>query len=732
MRQQGSLSVKLRSPLLCTVQKHTGRLTQEPSRMRTKSWTPEPWDEPLKSVAKSDESAEKKEEAADAGSSAHAAPSAGPDGGLSWFIAALCFLVNLLFSSFFRCGGLFFTSIMTTYEATRGYASLPLSMYSGFTNLSGLIAGPLIHWFGVRAAAVLGGFVMATGCMISYFATGIPFLVGSLGVLAGSGHGILYGCVIVAINEYFDKRRGVALGINLTGATAASFVFPSIFDLLLSEYGLHGTLAITGALLLNIPVLGFLFRKPPWQESVIDTSEAVKKGAQKFSAEQITTCSLKNLHAEDGKPSTVVARHTTVLNRRGILVAVPDEEAITQKRLTLCSQPEGLTNRNPTVENALHDTTTEDEMNMAWSRRGTLLSVAGSLLEEEKTLSSRRGTLISLTRKGSTIGDLDLRKIALLQEAVEHLTTINTAPTACEENAAFLESAPITEERSRVGSEPSFVGEYGGAGRAVASRRSTVTSLASRCQIELPCKTDEPIRILIHAEQDRSSDSALISAKEVLRLPRFYCHMLSYFSYVFFLDTFLAVAVDYAVDVGIDSVSAVFVLTFFSVTDTIGRLFVPLLTDYKLVSPLSLMCLSYLAMAVIAHSMPYAQNLVPFWTCMITLGLPVGYILVAVSEAIAVEVGLRNLPIAYGFVAGLTGVGAFFRPVVIGFFRDRYGSYDGLFRTMGSMVLCSFLLTAPLWVLDRRRTSLPATSKAMDSDDIVTDVASAPSADHHS
>ncbi|XP_049520578.1 uncharacterized protein LOC119444497 [Dermacentor silvarum] len=690
----------------------------------------EPRDEPLKPVAKSDESAEKKEEAADAGSPRHATPSSGPDGCLSWFIAALCFLLNLLFSSLFRCGGLFFTSIMSTYEATRGYASLPLSMYSGFTNLSGLVAGPLIHWFGVRVAAVLGGLLMATGCMISYFATGVPFLVGSLGVLAGSGHGILFSCVIVAINEYFDKRRGVALGINLTGATAASFVFASIFDLLLAEYGLHRTLAITGALLLNISVLGFLFRKPPWQESPIETSEAVEKCAQKFTVEQIT-CSVKNLHADDGRPSTVAARHTISFNRRGTHVTVPNEEAIIQNRLTLNSQPEGLPKENPMVEGGLHGTTAEDEINLAWSRRGTLLSVAGSLIDEEKTLSSsRRGTVISLTQKGSTIGELDLRKIALLQEAVERLTTVNAPPAVCEENSAFLGSAETTEERSRVGSELSFVGRYDGASsHAVASRRSTVTSLASRCQIELPCKTDQPIRILIQEEQDRSSDSALNSAKEVLRLPRFYCHMLSYFSYVFFLDTFLAVAVDYAVDVGIDSASAVFVLTFFSVTDTVGRLLVPLLTDYKLVSPLTLMCLSYLAMAVIAHSMPYAQNLVPFWACMITLGLPVGYILVAVSESIAVEVGLRNLPIAYGFVAGLTAVGAFLRPVIIGFFRDSYGSYDGLFRTMGSMVLCSFLLTAGLWVLDRRRTSLPATSKA---DDIVTDVGSSAPADDHS
>ncbi|KAL1479312.1 hypothetical protein MTO96_051955 [Rhipicephalus appendiculatus] len=182
------------------------------------------WDEPLKAVVSSDESAEKNERPPVAACPAQATPFTGPDSGLSWFIAALCFLVNMLFSSFMRCGGLFFTSFMSTYGATRGYASLPLSMYSGFVNLSGLLAGPLIHWFGVRTAAVLGGLMMAMGCMSSYFATGIPFLVGSLGVLAGSGHGILFSCVIVAINEYFDKRRGVALGINLDGCDGSVFL----------------------------------------------------------------------------------------------------------------------------------------------------------------------------------------------------------------------------------------------------------------------------------------------------------------------------------------------------------------------------------------------------------------------------------------------------------------------------------------------------------------------------
>uniref|UniRef100_A0A023G6W3 Putative monocarboxylate transporter ixodes scapularis monocarboxylate transporter n=1 Tax=Amblyomma triste TaxID=251400 RepID=A0A023G6W3_AMBTT len=133
------------------------------------------------------------------------------------------------------------------------------------------------------------------------------------------------------------------------------------------------------------------------------------------------------------------------------------------------------------------------------------------------------------------------------------------------------------------------------------------------------------------------------------------------------------------------------------------------------------MTLSYLTMAVIAQTMPYAQDLVPFWASMITLGLPVGYIMVAISEGIAREVGVHNLPIAYGFTAGLTAIGAFMRPAVIGFFRDSSGSYDGLFRLMGGMVFVSFLLTAVLWISDLRRRSTAKDGKPVDVDGVITD-----------
>ncbi|XP_077511770.1 uncharacterized protein LOC144122116 isoform X2 [Amblyomma americanum] len=624
--------------------------------MRTKTWTLETWDAPSKT--KTEKSSEEP---------AHLAEqqAGGPDGRLSWFIAALCFLVNLLFSSFFRCGGLFFTSIMSTYDASRGYASLPLSMYSGFVHVSGLIAGPLIHWFDVRCVAVLGGLMMAVGCMSSYFANGIPFLVGSLGVVTGIGHGLLFSCVIIAINEYFDKRRGVALGINMTGATAASFIFPKIFDVLIDEYGLHGTLALTGALLLNIAAVSILFRKPPW-EVVARKEHAKKESAEKHKQDALTSNSKDCNLAHGPRPSITVTAPGTPMGRRGTQMCVSDKDLLHHKRITLLTQPDNSPFRSTTFDICHGDNlTAEEEINEARSRRGTLLSVASSLIEEERVMvGSRRATVINLTKKGSVVGELDLRKIALLQEAVDQLSNGNSALSSTEEKAAFLDSGHDVKMESH----PSMLRRPSSWSQVAVSRRGTFACIEPRCQIEFPSKPDEPIRVII-PPLEKKSDSALDSAKVVLALPRFYCHMISYLSFCFFLDTFLAVAIDYAVDVGIESGSAVFVLTFFSVTDTVGRLFVPLLTDYKIVSPYSLMSLSYLAMAVIAQSMPYAQDLVPFWTSMIALGLPVGYIMVAISEGVTNEVGVRNLPMAYGFMAGLTAVGAFMRPVVVGVIR---------------------------------------------------------------
>ncbi|XP_037565727.2 uncharacterized protein LOC119445532 isoform X1 [Dermacentor silvarum] len=670
-------------------------------------------DEPLQLTAWCDDAEEKEVAAMPPSVQPSSAGKVGPDGCRSWFIASLCFLVNLLFSSFFRCGGLFFTSMMSTYQATRAQAAMPLGAYCGFVNLSGLVAGALIHSFGMRISVLLGGLLMSAGCLASAFATGIPFLVVSIGVITGSGHGILLSCVIVAVNEYFDRRRGTALGINMAGAPAASFMFPKVFDFCLAEYGLQGTFALVGALLLNIGPISVLFRKPPWMREKyskrhkVPTNRASEADEQREKNAALSASCLKS------------GLQPLVGSSDELGYCEPDTDDII---ITSIKQSTSFRLANFPLSISLN-AEKRFLMNRHWT--GDMLETLDSSdadAEKRKTLSWKKGeqsnARITDARKGHEAwcacvtgvcngecfhraSQHPLNSSKLLQVprtvALENGSTRYTECTRTSEVSTSFETISIKD--SMLAPTDALVpGESQG-------QDETNSVENSYCGVAF-LSTEEVSFDFRHAAKERRKRSVLDSAKDVLSMPRFYAHLMSYFSFCFFLDTFLAVAVDCAVDTGISRVDAAHVLTFFSVTDTAGRLLIPQLTDHNIASPLSVMTLSYFLMAVIGSTMPHAQSTVVFWILVVTLGLPVGYVMVAMSQTIASDVGVHNLPMAYGFVAAATAVGAFMRPLVIGHFRDANGSYSGLFHFMGGMVFTSVLLTGWLWVSSTRKNKL--------------------------
>ncbi|XP_049271271.1 monocarboxylate transporter 11-like [Rhipicephalus sanguineus] len=177
-----------------------------------------------------------------------------------WVVLGACFAINFISSALFRNAALFYPSIMDTFLVTRERAALPLFVYGGCFHLGALLGGTVIQVLTVWAAAVAGGVLLSATFIASSFANGTDFLTAVLGVLGGTGQGIIFNCSVVGLADYFSSRRGLALGVVMTGAPAASFIFPAIFDYALEEHGLRGTLLLTGACMLNIPAFGFLLR----------------------------------------------------------------------------------------------------------------------------------------------------------------------------------------------------------------------------------------------------------------------------------------------------------------------------------------------------------------------------------------------------------------------------------------------------------------------------------------
>nr|XP_012374200.1 monocarboxylate transporter 9 isoform X3 [Dasypus novemcinctus] len=90
-------------------------------------------------------------------------------------------------------------------------------------------------------------------------------LASGVGLLASLGCGLLYTATVTITCQYFDSRRGLALGLISTGSSVGLFIYAALQRLLIELYGLDGCLLIVGALALNILACGSLMR--PLQSS---------------------------------------------------------------------------------------------------------------------------------------------------------------------------------------------------------------------------------------------------------------------------------------------------------------------------------------------------------------------------------------------------------------------------------------------------------------------------------
>ncbi|XP_075739937.1 uncharacterized protein LOC142785341 [Rhipicephalus microplus] len=589
----------------------------------------------------------------------------GPDGRLSWTIAVTCFVINFIASGFYRCTGLFFSSIMETFGASRGDASFPVSLYGAFYYVTGLIAGALIQSIGVRCTIILGGIMMSIGFSVSFFATSTLFLVLTVGVITGAGHGIVVSCGIVAVTRYFDKRRGIALGLNLAGPPMTSLVVPKLLELLLSEYGLRGTLLLLGGCLANVPVLGILLRDPPWENSFGDTTAELKE----HSSVQVLNGGIRrnsvvcnnNVGEVPGGISVEVDQITTLARRQSMETSVA--------RSTLV-QPSTTTNGTQLVG----DVVTRRTASRANSDRSNSATPGSRTSGYHPSITSgRRSTVTSIIGEGpqsevtSTVSMVSPKGAAMERRG----TMMSVA------GSIFAAKRPSLNEPERY------------------SRRGTVISVIGLC------KPGDIQETTVDVSKVEAPSSALKSLKEVLSAPRMYLHTFSSFTYTFFLDSYLAVMFDLGEDIGVPVSEAVLALTILSATDAGGRLFVPFLSDYGITSTMSLLTACYLWLTIVSALMPLVSGKLAFLVVSAILGLPVGYLLVGTSESLSTELGTRNMPMAYGVLALVTAVGSFVRPPVIGAFRDKVGSYDGLFQLMAGMLALALILNIVLWISGR-------------------------------
>ena len=149
----------------------------------------------------------------------------------------------------------FLKPLMQDFHAGRAAVSLAFTLALMVSALSAPITGWLVGRYGVRkvilpATAMFGAILLSnrafTATLWHFY-----FFYAALGLLVHGLGPIPYGHVI---SHWFDRNRGLALGLMMVGIGSGGIIMPAFAHALIARYGWHMAYAIVGSLVLLIPI----------------------------------------------------------------------------------------------------------------------------------------------------------------------------------------------------------------------------------------------------------------------------------------------------------------------------------------------------------------------------------------------------------------------------------------------------------------------------------------------
>lgn len=174
-----------------------------------------------------------------------------PDGGWGWVIVAAVTISNLAVLPIQQCFGLVFEKQFTELGIKATQTSFILHLNATVMCSLGLINGPLLKKFSYRTVAFMGTTFIFLGICLAAFSNSLETIVVAYCIFIAIGQGMMYPAISLALNTYFRKKRGVAMGLTITLTGLGPIVTPQLIARLLESYSTTGTVLILAAIALH-------------------------------------------------------------------------------------------------------------------------------------------------------------------------------------------------------------------------------------------------------------------------------------------------------------------------------------------------------------------------------------------------------------------------------------------------------------------------------------------------
>lgn len=223
-----------------------------------------------------------------------------------WFILSSSFLAVFLVNGFRMSFGVFLKPMVAEFHWSRAVISLAVGVNTVLYGLLQPVAGRFADRYGTRNIIMAGLSVIGLAAILLYFTPGLSYFYLVYGGLLALG----FTCSSLVIqttlvSRWFARRRGLALGIVSSGASAGQFILIPLSVFLIGSVGWRGADLVFGLLVLALAL--------PFAFLVIRDAPAE---AQRPQAERSAV-------ARSGRPGPLAPPPAEVLPLRAVLRTSP-------------------------------------------------------------------------------------------------------------------------------------------------------------------------------------------------------------------------------------------------------------------------------------------------------------------------------------------------------------------------------------------------------------------------
>ncbi|KAG5772528.1 hypothetical protein H9Q72_001346 [Fusarium xylarioides] len=186
-----------------------------------------------------------------------------PDGGIeAWTQVAMGWIVIFATWGYVNSFGSFQAHYTSTLPQSPFQISWIGSIQVWFTFFGSAFSGRLLDAGFWIPTFLVGAGLQLIGIFMMSLSTSYWHLMITQGVVTGIGGGIIFAPSLALVATYFEKRRGIAIGLVTTGNSLGGTVYPLVVRALLPSIGMPWTARVLGFINLAGFILVAIFMRP--------------------------------------------------------------------------------------------------------------------------------------------------------------------------------------------------------------------------------------------------------------------------------------------------------------------------------------------------------------------------------------------------------------------------------------------------------------------------------------